>query len=288
MNLITNTFSLAVDSASLSLLILPYDGLFEYMLCEQFPQHTFYLLEPAIIWKEALNVTKKCKNALIIQSLQELPKCHAVIINDRHQQYDIVKGFCDAWGILLIQVEHLYNPEAIRKEDLEALKHRKCDLRVSVSEEVNTLWGKVDYTIPYGIKSVECPNKKNQLLVMTTDNVAADNIQSEIGIPVECLNPHINILAQLKRCRHFLYLLNKTNSKLPLYYALAHKCRTYTNIFQHATVMTELDRFTQDFNKNTIEMMNHDSYFNTYFPIDKFKSGWEEIFSKVRVLVHNR
>lgn len=133
-----------------NLLVLPYNGDFEYMLASV-PGFNIFVapVAPKFAWSPTCVGGSNLYNWHYIENLNMLPidvDFDAIICNDRKSQYDIARQLSEYLCLPIIMVEHDYTPP----QQASMFKHtQRQDAQVFCSPSIELSWGGNGAIIPY-------------------------------------------------------------------------------------------------------------------------------------------
>lgn len=290
----------------LNLLILPFDGHFEKMLCSL--GHSCYCLVEYSLYEPLLNVPN---NYIIVDNKHPIPihkEFDYVIINDRIKQYKQGKKLSEAYHIPLIIVDHI-NPKGVKRELLANIKETQKDiLNVAVSELISESWNTNGFVIEYGLDEFEQFDKNGNALIIGKfvkqdyQNIIAilkDYKHIEVyGNNQGLSNPieHEDKLKKLAESSVFINLSTYPQTPFVMLEAMANGCLIITNNYDGVKEVIQ-DGVNGVIAKNVIEFreyidkalsdkswvsklgMRARETIKADFSLDRFKEDWEEAFN---------
>ncbi len=233
---INNIARSASKQKSLNILSFIYDGYFDTLLCETFPQHNFY----APISDNNKPTGWNFKLCPQLPNMHYIPTISTtniiskidfdlIICHDRTSQYDMARHFANTLHINIIIVEHIANTKSIDLIGMiPLLKKTKNDTNVFMENIIEQfkLSGTV---IRYGIPNLYCQKKKNQILLLNIDQQTIDTITPHINTPIVSHDIYDLTSEQyyslLKESKFYFNLSAETNRiQLPVLHAMSAGC----------------------------------------------------------------
>ena len=303
---IKNIIRSASSQESLNILMFICDGYFDSMLCNALPQHNFYgpINDDSKPSGWNFKLCPQPKNFHYISNFNQSNitskiDFDLIICHDRTSQYDIAEQFARALHINIIIVEHIVNTEQL---DLVAmiplLKKTKNAINVFVGDVQNqlTILGP---TIRYGIPDIFCPQKKNQIAILDTDQTTLDNLTPHIPLPFESHNIYDLTAKQYheffqQNAFYFNLSAETTRLQLPILYAMSAGCvvvsitsPVITDIISHMKTglivnnMEELVALFNDLKNIDIDKIgnNANKYIVDHYSPEIFRQKWQDILT---------
>lgn len=300
---VRNIVRSASSQKSLNILMFICDGYFETMLCEAFPQHQFYGPindhNPPSGWN--FNLCPQPDNFHYIPNFHQsniISKIDfdLIICHDRTSQYDIAQQLAHALHINVIIVEHIVNTETL---DLIAmiplLKKTKNDTNIFIGD-IQNQFSILGPTIHYGIPNIHQSDKKNQIIILDTDQQTIDSLTPHISVPIKIYN--INELnveqyhALFQESQFFFNLSAEiTRLQLPVLYAMSAGCvvisitsPVITDLITHmetGIIINNVEELLNIFNNiDTVDLkrigQNANQYIADNYSLEEFRNKWHE------------
>ena len=310
----------------LSIITFMYDGLFDIMLANAFPNHIFYGIVPNIIWDNYLKYIDIPPNLILFTELTtralSTMTVDAVICHDKMKQFDIAKQLTSFLHVPLISIEHIDKPPQMRVEDLKLINtQRVANFTISISNNVASSWGYKNSTIiPYGFSTYNNDLNEKQHKAIWIGKLHqgeydfAKDLLKRSPIPVTLIgdNPELStmlswteIVKLYRESDICIHIAPQAFTSIPTMTAMENRCAIFAllNPSVNNILTDDVDGIicsTQDdmiaklktigSNKVKINELgnNAKTTIRQNYPLGTFVDKWTEVFNKLSTFTYTR